>query len=247
MIETEVFVFADLGGSPILVGRLWARARGHRESATFEYDEGWLSHEDRFALEPALKLGPGPFHTAGERTIFGAIGDSAPDRWGRTLMRRAERQRAIRAGEAPRSLREIDFLLRPTADMHALWRRIVFNILISNTDDHLRNHGFLYESADGWRLSPAYDLNPVPTDIKPRVLATNIDEDDGTAALPLAMSVAEYFELDASGARVIAREVGEAVSRWREEAAALGFPKPQISRMVSAFEHDDLNAALGST
>ena len=79
--------------------------------------------------------------------------------------------------------------------MHALWRRIVFSILISNTDDHLRNHGFLYESADGWRLSPAYDLNPVPTDIKPRVLATNIDLDDSTASLPLAMSVAEYFEL----------------------------------------------------
>ena len=59
-METEVFVFADLGGSPIPVGRLWARARGNRESASFEYDEGWLSHEERFALEPALKLGPGP-------------------------------------------------------------------------------------------------------------------------------------------------------------------------------------------
>ena len=56
----------------------------------------------------------------------------------------------------------------PKADMEALWRRIVFNILISNTDDHLRNHGFLYEGHDGWRLSPAYDLNPVPTDIKPQ-------------------------------------------------------------------------------
>ena len=59
----------------------------------------------------------------------------------------------------------------PKADMEALWRRLVFNILISNTDDHLRNHGFLYAGQEGWRLSPAYDLNPVPTDIKPRILA----------------------------------------------------------------------------
>ena len=59
----------------------------------------------------------------------------------------------------------------PKADMEALWRRLVFNILISNTDDHLRNHGFLYAGQEGWRLSPAYDLNPVPTDIKPRILS----------------------------------------------------------------------------
>jgi len=56
-------------------------------------------------------------------------------------------------------------------DMEELWRRLVFNILISNTDDHLRNHGFLYAGREGWRLSPAYDLNPIPTDIKPAFLA----------------------------------------------------------------------------
>ncbi len=64
-----------------------------------------------------------------------------------------------------------------------LWRRIVFSVLISNTDDHLRNHGFLYDGTDGWRLAPAYDLNPVLVDIKARVLATYIDLDDGTASL----------------------------------------------------------------
>ena len=88
----------------------------------------------------------------------------------------------------------------PKQDMQALWRRLVFNILISNTDDHLRNHGFLYEGPDGWRLSPAYDLNPVPTDIKPRILSTAINEDDNTASLALAMEVAGYFELDADKA-----------------------------------------------
>jgi serine/threonine-protein kinase HipA len=84
----------------------------------------------------------------------------------------------------------------PKADMEALWRRLVFNILISNTDDHLRNHGFLYSGPDGWQLSPAYDLNPVPIDIKPRTLTTAINEDDGTASLGLAMEVAGYFELN---------------------------------------------------
>jgi len=399
-----------------LVGRLWARIRKERESATFEYDRGWLAHPERFSLEPALKLGPGPFHTASDRPIFGAIGDSAPDRWGRVLMRRAQRRRAEREGQTPRALREIDYLLmvddearlgairfaeregepflaypapanipplielprllsaashvlddrdsdedlrlllapgsslggaRPKAsvrdrdgrlaiakfpskgdevntvlweavaltlakkagipapmwrlesvagrpvlllrrfdrehamrvpfvsamsmldatdnetrsylefvdilrqhgaapkeDMHALWRRIVFSILISNTDDHLRNHGFLWAGPAGWRLSPAYDLNPVPTDVKPRVLTTAIDLEDGTASLKLALDVAGYFELPPREARRIAAEVGRAVDAWRRVAANLGLSKREIDRMASAFEHEDLRAAL---
>ena len=130
------------------------------------------------------------------------------------------------------------------ADMRALWRRIVYNVLISNTDDHLRNHGFLYAGPDGWRLAPAYDLNPVPTDIKPRVLSTAIDLDDTTASLDLAMSVADYFEIAGAEARTIGAEVGRAVSGWRAEAGALGLRKTEMDRMASAFEHDDLKAAL---
>jgi len=132
----------------------------------------------------------------------------------------------------------------PKSDMHMLWRRVVFNVLISNTDDHLRNHGFLYDGPDGWRLSPAYDLNPVPVDIKPRVLATTIDLDDGTASLGLAMDVAAYFELDGAEARTIARQVGHATGGWREVARHLGLSSGQIDRVGSAFEHDDLQAAL---
>ena len=415
-MDTEVLVYVDLEGEPVQVGRLWARRRKGRDSATFEYDEGWLERPDRFALEPALQLDPGPFYTLPDKPIFGAIGDSAPDRWGRMLMRRAERRRAGRAGETPRTLREIDYLLMvndearqgalrfaleprgpflaaddvapipplvelprllsaaekvagdsesdedlrlllapgsslggarpkasvrdrdgelaiakfphkddeidivrweavalslaakagipvpdwrmeeigekpvillrrfdrtngdrvpflsamsmlgandnetrsylefvdalrqhgaaPKADMHLLWRRMVFNVLISNTDDHLRNHGFLYEGPDGWRLAPAYDLNPVPVDIKPRVLATAIDLDDNTASLELAVSVAAYFELEDAEARKIASEVGQAVRGWRKEAARAGLTSGQIDRMASAFEHDDLHAAL---
>ena len=75
-----------------------------------------------------------------------------------------------------------------------LWRRMVFSVLISNTDGHLRNHGFLYSGGSGWRLSPAYDLNPVPVDVHPRVLSTPI-------AIDLAMDVTEYFDLTLVRAR----------------------------------------------
>jgi serine/threonine-protein kinase HipA len=419
MMDRDVLVYADLQGTPYLVGRLWSRTRKDRDSATFEYDKGWLTHPERFSLEPALKLGPGPFHTPSDKPLFGAIGDSAPDRWGRVLMRRAERRRAEREGAVPRTLREIDYLLmvddearqgalrfsdreggpflaepgpikipplielprllfaaehvlsdtdsdedlrlllapgsslggaRPKAsvrdrdghlaiakfpnksdevntvvweavaltlaakagiavpawrletvadkpvlllrrfdreqrvripfvsamsmldardnearsylefvdilrqhgaapkeDMRALWRRIVFSVLISNTDDHLRNHGFLWAGPAGWRLSPAYDLNPVPIDIKPRVLTTAIDLDDGTASMKLALDVAGYFELRAGEAAQIAAEVGKAVATWRKVAAKLGLRTAEIDRMASAFEHEDLNAALATS
>ena len=408
-METEARVHVDIDGIPRLAGRLWARTRGDRQSATFEYDDDWLEYKDRFSLEPALTVGPGPFHTGGDKPLFGAIGDSAPDRWGRVLMRRAERRRADRAGETPRTLLEIDYLLmvndearqgalrfaaeaggpflaasdaapipplvelprllsaadhvasesdsdedlrlllapgsslggaRPKAsvrdrdgalaiakfphrddhidsvrweavaltlaanagvcvpdwrleavddkpvlllrrfdrvgdrrvpflsalsmlgatdnetrsylefvdalrqhgaapkeDMRALWRRIVFSILISNTDDHLRNHGFLYGGPDGWRLAPAYDLNPVPVDIKPRVLSTAIDLDSGTASVDLALGVAAYFELNTDEAGQIVSDVKNAVANWRKVAATLHLAGGDIDRMASAFEH----------
>jgi serine/threonine-protein kinase HipA len=126
----------------------------------------------------------------------------------------------------------------PKEDMHALWQRIVFSILISNTDDHLRNHGFLYGGPDGWRLAPAYDLNPVPVDIKPRILSTAIDLDDGTASVDLAMNVAAYFELKKDEAQEIVSEVENAVAAWRHVAAELGLESRQIDRVASAFDRD---------
>jgi len=129
-------------------------------------------------------------------------------------------------------------------DSQQLWRRMVFNIMISNTDDHLRNHGFIYVGTQGWQLSPAYDLNPVPTDIKPRILTTTIDLYDGTASLDLALSVADYFNLKQSDAKKIAREVAQAVTQWKTEAKRMKIIKTEIDRMSSAFEHKDLTAAL---
>src|SRR5580700_9833884 len=111
MTERQVLVYVDLAGATHLLGRLWTRVRKNKEGATFEYNDAWLRHPNRFSLEPALKLGPGPFHTVADLPMFGAIGDSAPDRWGRTLMRRMERRRAEREGRAPRTLSEMDYLL----------------------------------------------------------------------------------------------------------------------------------------
>jgi serine/threonine-protein kinase HipA len=110
-MERAVLVYVDLGGITHLVGRMWARARKGRESATFEYEKSWLEHPERFALEPALSLFPGQQHTSAGRALFGALGDSAPDRWGRVLMLRAERRNARKEGKAPRTLLEADYLL----------------------------------------------------------------------------------------------------------------------------------------
>lgn len=417
MSDRTAYVYVDLDDKPVLVGTLYSRFRRNRENASFTYDASWLSHPSRFALEPALVLHELPHHTQSGQTTFGAFGDSAPDRWGRMLMRRAERQRAKAESRPPRTLNEIDCLLgvndetrqgalrfaeqlggpflavtgdgprvpplvdlpallaasdriavdkdddddlrlllapgsslggaRPKAsvrdndgrlliakfphpndeinqsawetlalrlaasagitasqgrletianrsvlllnrfdrrgsrripflsamsllgasdneshsyleiadalrqcsaspddDLAELWRRMVFSILISNVDDHLRNHGLLWDGPTGWRLAPAYDLNPTPIDVRPRVLSLAIDDHDHTASLELAFEVAEYFGIDKKMARKIAKEVGKAVVAWRREAQRLGIRGPEIDRMESAFEHDDLQRAI---
>lgn len=129
-------------------------------------------------------------------------------------------------------------------DARALYRRVVFNVLISNVDDHLRNHGFLWRGKAGWSLSPAYDLNPVPTDLKARMLATNIDLDEGTCSLDLLEAASEFFALTLSQARAIIKEVATVTATWREIAATVGARSAEINRMASAFEHDDLKRAL---
>ncbi len=426
MSDPMTFVYVDLGGAPRLVGQLFVRTTRGRETATFVYRDSWIRADDRFALAPAMQLSAAPHHTAPGRALFGAIGDSAPDRWGQTLLRRDERRRATLEARAPRRLRELDFLLgvtdesrqgalrfstaeggpflapatpngvpllvdlprllaaaehflnddesaddlrlllapgsslggarpkasvrdvngrlmiakfpkpddeyrvvaweavaltlaanagvhvtdhrlervgervgegdvllvnrfdrryqdgathrvpflsamsmlgandgeprsyteiadairqhgaAPRTDLPQLWRRMVFNVLVSNTDDHLRNHGFLYDGIGGWRLSPAYDINPVPTDVKPRVLSTAIGVDlDPTASFEVAMEVVEFFNLKPAAARVMAAEVAAAVREWRISASRVGIKRAEIDRMSSAFEHEDLKAATG--
>ena len=390
------------------------RVRG-KETILFEYDESWLKDPERFSLEPALAMTRGAFAPPSGLTVFGSLGDSAPDTWGRRLMQRAERRVAEREGRAIRTLAESDYLLavsdetrlgalrfrrvgeesfqapdragvpaliklgqllqiterilrdeetdedlqlifapgssiggaRPKAsvidqygylsiakfpketddysvetweeialrlaeqagiatpnhqlievagkavllsrrfdrqdgtripflsamammsakdgeqgsypeivdslvqhgaqaktDARALYRRVVFNVLISNVDDHLRNHGFLWLGKNGWSLSPAYDLNPVPTDIKARVLTTNISLDEATCSLDLLEAAAEYFSLSLAQARMILKEVALVTSRWREIAKEVGARSAEIQRMASAFEHEELKRAM---
>ena len=120
---------------------------------------------------------------------------------------------------------------QPTKDLHQLWKRIVFNIAISNTDDHLRNHGFILTNK-GWILSPAYDINP-STDKDG--LALNIDTDNNALDIDLARSVGEYFQLDTDGMNLIIEEVNEAVNTWEEVAKQIGISRADMQLMESAF------------
>jgi len=116
-------------------------------------------------------------------------------------------------------------------DLHQLWRRIVFNISISNTDDHLRNHGFVL-SEKGWRLSPAFDVNP---SIDKHGLALNIDTDNNALDFDLARSVGEFFMLDRTAMDKILNEVRFVVSDWRKYANSISIPKTEQDRMAPAF------------
>ena len=153
-----------------------------------------------------------------------------------------------RDGERGSYLEIVDVLTthgaNAAADRSELFRRVTFSVLVSNTDDHLRNHGFLRLDHRGWSLSPAYDINPTPQDIKPRILTTNIDLDDGTCSIDLLRSVAEEFCLKLADADRLIRDVARVTRRWRLAARRRGAPEPEIRRMESAFEHPDLDAAL---
>ncbi len=129
----------------------------------------------------------------------------------------------------------VEFLIRNGADtdndLEELWRRIVFNISIKNTDDHLRNHGFLL-TEKGWRLSPAFDVNPNEFGSG---LSLNISETDNALDFDLAISVAEYFRLSKVKANKIIRQTKEAVSEWRKVAQGVGISKAEQDRMSIAF------------
>ena len=134
---------------------------------------------------------------------------------------------------------------RPKQDAQNLWKRIVFNILISNTDDHLRNHGFLYAD-NGWMLSPAYDMNPTPIRVRQEFLSLAIDEVSPLCSMELAFDTAKKFGINSKQAKSIAHKVGLAVTKWREYAKQFGLNDKECDLMASAFEHEDLPMALNS-
>jgi len=126
---------------------------------------------------------------------------------------------------------------RTTTDLEQLWRRIVFFVCASNTDDHLRNHGFM-STADGWTLAPAYDMNPNPFG---EGLTLNISEADNAQDLDLVREVAPYFRVGRARARETVREVVEAVRSWRDVASDRGLSRAARERMGRAFRiADDL-------
>lgn len=117
------------------------------------------------------------------------------------------------------------------ANLHQLWRRIVFNIAISNTDDHLRNHGFILTDK-GWTLSPAYDVNP---SIEKNGLSLNIDMDDNALDFDLAKSVGDYFRLSEEEMNTILNEVLSVVKDWKTIAKEIGIKNAEIELMAGAF------------
>jgi len=407
-----VEVYIDAYGEIRKAGILLRHSGARRERVTYEHDADWLKSPEAFQFDPTLPLRQGTLHPGANRAMFGTLGDSTPDTWGRSLMRRRERRAAVQEGRAVRTLHEMDYLLgvsdetrlgairfsedgvfqspqaegvpstlalgdllqaaqriergeetdedlmmifapgsslggaRPKASVHdqhgnlsiakfpkerdeysmerweaivmgmaqvagievakhqlvqaaghtvfmsrrfdrihrdgeddqripfvsamavtehndgddncsyleiletinergseperdraELFRRMAFTILISNTDDHFRNHGFLWSGKKGWRLSPAYDLNPTAN--SPRILSTRIDYDDATASIELLRSVAEFF-VSMKDADAIIQECREVVKQWKDFAHASGAPAAEIRIMQSAFEHEEL-------
>lgn len=141
-MEQTILVYIDLEGVPIKVGKLWARCRSGRESMSFEYDRNWLNHRKRFSLDPALRLFTGTFHASPDKPLFGAIDDSAPDRWGRLLMRRFENKDAKNQNRTARTLREIDFLLM--------------------VDDEARQGALRFKKEEGGCFLTTYDKTHIP-------------------------------------------------------------------------------------
>ena len=118
------------------------------------------------------------------------------------------------------------------ADLRELWSRIVFNLLVSNTDDHLRNHGFILVPGKGWHLSPAYDMNSVPGS---QGLKLNISQADNALDLDLARSVAPYFRVGVKVANEFIERSQAVVRQWPKVAAKLGISTREQGRMASAF------------
>ena len=117
-------------------------------------------------------------------------------------------------------------------DLEELWRRIVFYICVSNSDDHLKNHGFVL-TKKGWILSPAYDINPVEYATG---LSLNISENDNSLNLDLAKEVAPYFRLSAKKTNEIINDILGVVKNWRKIADKYDIPKLEQNRMENAFK-----------
>jgi serine/threonine-protein kinase HipA len=124
------------------------------------------------------------------------------------------------------------------ADAEELWRRIALTILITNVDDHMRNHGFLHAGKNQWRLSPVFDINPFPN--RRRVLKTWIAESVGDAAsIQSLMEVAPYFGIESNRACALLSTVEKAVARWQQIGKNIGMKASELKAFETAFEHEE--------
>ncbi|WPZ28629.1 HipA domain-containing protein [Sulfitobacter sp. OXR-159] len=130
------------------------------------------------------------------------------------------------------------------ADLHELWARMAFNALVTNTDDHLKNHGFIYADNGLWRLSPLFDVNPQAG--RHRYLQTAIIEGEPfEASLDLAVAAAEFFDLSENEARKRAREMASLIAnRWRPLMRQFGIGGEDLKSLADAFEHGEAEKAL---
>ncbi|HEV2247300.1 MAG TPA: type II toxin-antitoxin system HipA family toxin [Terriglobia bacterium] len=127
-------------------------------------------------------------------------------------------------------------------DLEELWRRMAFFVLITNVDDHLRNHGFLHVRHGQWRLAPAFDLNPFPD--RARELKTWISEETGPeATIEALLSVLAYFQISRTRAKEILGRIEQAVSKWREAGTAIGMTNQELDQFTDAFEHPERETA----
>lgn len=130
-----------------------------------------------------------------------------------------------------------------SGDLRELWRRLVFSLLASNYDDHLRNHGFLMRTPGKWSLSPAYDLNPVPEIERAQMPKTAISEVNTDSSIAAALEAAPRFGLKPAAAKAIVREVRAVVAGWRKAAKKLRLPVRTLDAYASAFEHPLMDEA----
>jgi serine/threonine-protein kinase HipA len=133
---------------------------------------------------------------------------------------------------------------RPIEDAQELWRRMVFNLLITNVDDHLQNHGFLHAGHDMWCLAPAFDLNPMPD--KDRESKTWLTQESGPIeSLQMLLDEAAYFKLKPPQALAVLAQVLAAVEGWRQEATSVevGLQAKELPDFENAFEHEATEAA----
>ena len=217
-MTTEVHVFADWEEfkEPALVGTLRSSVIRQKEHFSFSYDTDWLQSPYARQIDPALNLYSGEQHGLHFTSAMTQLG--------------------YYDGDYEASYLELAQFLtehgsNSKEDLTQLWRRIVYYIAISNTDDHLKNHGFIYHQG-GWLLSPAYDINPVTP---ANGLQLNISDNDNRLNYDIALEVIEFFQLNRQQALKIKDEVLASVAKWRSVASAIGIGRREQQLMESAF------------